>query len=189
MTSWSRVRYFGLFLPLLALSDARAADHAAGVAVITSTSSLGVSMFEAEPEAAWPIDLEWEIVEIAEPGSTPHVRRTQTPSGHQVMLTESVAHDTGHDIFRLTASARHHALQATELEYRLTVHRARFKQMPLTAYVQHRFGVGPAPALESETLEISRADILSGVRPVAEQEVEIDGRPYIVRVRAAHAAG
>ena len=187
MSPRSHLLCLGLLAPLLVFSDARAADHDAGASF--RPSLMGVSMFQAMPDAAWPFELTWEVVEIGVPGSQPRAARTLAASGQRVALSQSVGHDLGHDIFRLDVVARHHEAGETEIEYRLTVHRAAFERMELGAYMQHRLGLGDGPTLGDETLYASRADIVAGSDVVAEQEVEIEGRPYVVRVRARSVEG
>lgn len=182
-----RFLIFGLSLSSFALSDARAADHVAGVD--SSSSSLAISMFEEEPEAAWPLEVEWEILDLARPGLVPRRGRVVADGGRETRLTESIHHSRGQDTFSLRVAARHHARHQTELEYRLQVSRAEWATLSFDGYFKHRLGVGPAPTLGESTLRASRADIVAGSDLVAEQEVEIDGVPYLVRIRARSLAG
>ncbi len=182
MKSSRRLLILGLSFSAFTLSDARAADHVAGVD--SSSSSLGISMFEEEPEAAWPLEVEWEIVDLARPGLAPRRGRVVAEGGQVTRLTESIRHGRGQDTFALEVSARNHARQETELEYRLRVSRADWETLSLDGYFKHRLGVGPSPTLGDSTLRASRADIVAGSDLVAEQEVEIDGVPYLIRIRA-----
>lgn len=187
MSPRSHLLCLGLLAPLLVFSDARAADHDAGASFRPSV--MGVSMFQAVPDAAWPFEVTWEVIEIGTPGSQPRAARTQAKTGQRVSLSQSIGHGLGHDIFRLDVVARHHEAGRTELEYRLTVHHAAYESMAFGEYVQHRLGLGDGPSLGKETLYASRADIVAGDNVVAEQDLEIDGRPYVVRVRARSVEG
>ncbi|MGB1701206.1 MAG: hypothetical protein ACPHRO_14710 [Nannocystaceae bacterium] len=186
MKSARRMLLLGLSLSLFALTDARAADHVAGV---HSSSSLGISMFEEEPEAAWPLEVEWEILDLARPGVAPRKGRVVAKGGQETQLTEAIRHSRGQDTFALQVAARNHARHETELEYRLSVSRAEWASLSIDGYIKHRLGVGPAPTLGASTLRASRADIVSASDLVTEQEVEIDGTPYLVRIRARSLAG
>ncbi len=188
MMSSRRVFILGLSLSSFALSDARAADHVAGLHS-SSTSSLGISMFEEEPEAAWPLEVEWEILDLARPGLVPRRGRVVTEGGQVTRLTESISHARGQDTFALQVAARNHARHQTELEYQLRVSRAEWETLSIDGYFKHRLGVGPAPTLGEATTRASRADIVAGADLVAEQEVEIDGIPYLIRIRARSLAG
>jgi hypothetical protein len=146
-------------------------------------------MFEEEPEAVWPLEVEWEILDLARPGIAPRRGRVVTKAGRVTRLTESISHARGQDTFALQVSARNHARHQTELEYELRVSRAEWETLSLDGYFKHRLGVGPAPTLGEAATRASRADIVAGADLVAEQEVEIDGIPYLVRIRARSLAG
>ena len=156
MMSSRRVFILGLSLSSFALSDARAADHVAGLHS-SSTSSLGISMFEEEPEAAWPLEVEWGILDLARPGLVPRRGRVVTEGGQVTRLTESISHARGQDTFALQVAARNHARHQTELEYQLRVSRAEWETLSIDGYFKHRLGVGPAPTLGEATTRASRS--------------------------------
>lgn len=156
-------------------------------------SSLSTPITGARLDAMWPIEVDIEIVRIAdEPGGKTKVvlprHRAKVPDGHAMQLHSVVQTDTGRREFALDVTAHHHP-DAVELEWSLEVLEARYRPIDVASYLLHRLQLDDVLELDEASLAIARADIVEVTDEPHTRRVLIGSEVHEIRIFARSARG
>jgi hypothetical protein len=140
----------------------------------------------------WPLEIEAEIVKLADDAREPAskdatVMPSQSvvvPDGRVVSLQRAIMTPSGRRLFALELTARHHPAGEVELEWALEVEEARYRPLSWSGYLLHRLQLGTSPELGPQVLKIARADIVSTSGDPVVDVVAIDGEDYEIRLFA-----
>lgn len=170
-------------LPLLVLLSISASASAG--------ESLATPMTGPQLDALWPIEVDVEIVRIADDQTRTVMPRhvARVPDGHDMKLSSVVETDKGRREFDLGVVAHHHPGDTVELEWSLEVHEARYRPIGISGYLLHRLQLADALELGDESLQIARADIVSVAGEPMHDVVEIDGERHEIRIFARSVRG
>jgi len=170
----------------LLCTQTAAADHVDAA----ETSTFATSIFEDESDALWPIDLQVDILPLDANDDADAVhRRVVITDGQWTSLAHVIETPQGLDQFELELTAHHHAREAIEIEYDLTVAETPYERTSVAGYVLHRLHLGPAPVLGKPALRVARADIVATRGTPVRSTVTIGARRYEVRLAAAKLRG
>jgi hypothetical protein len=149
-----------------------------------ATDTLSVPMFGDEREQLWPVELSMEVVNLDTGMSPIPVRSMIVADGHHMNFTHVARTSRGRRSFDVALVARHHAEDAVELEYDVTVSEAAYASMQWGEYLLHRLNLGPGPHVGREFVSFAKADIVSTHSNTLRERFVLEGEHFEIRLFA-----